>query len=64
MTKNATAPQKNVGRKTRKRSTVRTVQAGSVTVKIYGDQLVEQITTKNKTYPAVEVYPESETNFT
>jgi len=24
---------------------------------------VEQITTKNKSYPAVEIYPESETNF-
>ena len=28
-----------------------------------GDQVVEQITTKNKSYPAVEIYPESKTNF-
>ncbi len=33
------------------------------TIRRQGDQLVEQITTKNKSYPAVEIYPESETNF-
>ncbi len=33
------------------------------TIRREGDQLVEQITTKNKSYPAVEIYPESETNF-
>jgi hypothetical protein len=34
-----------------------------MTIRRQGDQLVEQITTKNKSYPAVEIYPESETNF-
>jgi hypothetical protein len=33
-----------------------------MTIRRQGDQLVEQITTKNKS-PAVEIYPESETNF-
>ena len=34
-----------------------------MTIRRQGDQLVEQITKKNKSYPAVEIYPESETNF-
>jgi alpha-beta hydrolase superfamily lysophospholipase len=34
-----------------------------MTIRRQGDQLVEQITTKNKSYPAVEIYPESKTNF-
>jgi alpha-beta hydrolase superfamily lysophospholipase len=34
-----------------------------MTIRRQGDQLVEQITTKNKSYPAVEIYPESGTNF-
>ncbi len=34
-----------------------------LTIRRHDDQLVEQITTKNKSYPAVEIYPESETNF-
>lgn len=34
-----------------------------LTIRRQGDQLVEQITTKNKSYAAVEIYPESETNF-
>ncbi|HEX4644354.1 MAG TPA: alpha/beta fold hydrolase [Verrucomicrobiae bacterium] len=34
-----------------------------MTIRRQGDQLVEQITTKNKSYPAMEIYPESGTNF-
>jgi len=34
-----------------------------MTIRRQGDRLVEQITTKNKSYPAVEICPESETNF-
>jgi hypothetical protein len=34
-----------------------------MTIRRQGDQLVEQIITKNKSYAAVEIYPESETNF-
>ena len=34
-----------------------------MTIRRQGDQLVEQITTENKSYAAVEIYPESETNF-
>ena len=34
-----------------------------MTIRRQDDQLVEQITTKNKSYPAVDIYPESETNF-
>jgi pimeloyl-ACP methyl ester carboxylesterase len=34
-----------------------------MTIRRQGDQLVEQITTKNKSYPAVEIYSESEMNF-
>ena len=34
-----------------------------MTFRRQGDQLVEQNTTENKSYPAVEMYPESETTF-
>jgi pimeloyl-ACP methyl ester carboxylesterase len=34
-----------------------------MTIRRQGDRLVNQITTKNKSYPAVDIYPESETNF-
>ncbi|HXJ57953.1 MAG TPA: alpha/beta fold hydrolase [Verrucomicrobiae bacterium] len=33
-----------------------------MTIRRQGDQLVEQITTKNKSYPTVKIYPESATN--
>ncbi|HTL59334.1 MAG TPA: alpha/beta fold hydrolase [Candidatus Limnocylindrales bacterium] len=34
-----------------------------MTIRRQGDQLVEQITRENKSYPAVEIYAQSETNF-
>jgi hypothetical protein len=34
-----------------------------MTIRRQGDQLVEQITRENKSYGAVEIFPESETNF-
>jgi hypothetical protein len=34
-----------------------------LTIRRQGDQLVEQITVKNNSHAAVEIYPESETNF-
>jgi hypothetical protein len=34
-----------------------------MTIRRQADQLVEQITRENKSYAAVEIYPESETNF-
>ena len=34
-----------------------------MTIRRQGDQLMEQITSEKLSYPAVEIYPESETNF-
>jgi hypothetical protein len=34
-----------------------------MTIRRQGDQLLEQITSEKLSYPAVEIYPESETNF-
>ena len=36
---------------------------GKITIRRQGDHLVEQITRKNRSFAAVEIYPESETNF-
>jgi hypothetical protein len=34
-----------------------------MTIRRQGDQLVQQVMVKNKSYPALKIYPESETNF-